>query len=136
MANRIRNVQNSPFDRNGSWDVQVLCEQTIYTETFIPRCDNHPHNYYIQVLAETGLIGFVTFLIMVTSVTYIIWANARHSSNLLKKSCFIVPLALFFPLQSTGDIFGQWINSMMWFAALAMAISLTEEYEDSTQSIQ
>ncbi|MGB2463518.1 MAG: O-antigen ligase family protein, partial [Candidatus Puniceispirillaceae bacterium] len=121
----------------GAGMFRFLCDQTIYAEAFIPRCDNHPHNYYIQVLAETGLFGFVTFVIMVTSLTYIIWANARHSSNLLKKSCFIVPLALFFPLQSTGDVFGQWVNSMMWFAvSLAMAISLTEEYEDSSQSVQ
>ena len=126
-------LKTAPLTGTGAGMFRFLCEQTVYTETFIPRCDNHPHHYYIQILAETGLIGFVTFVIMVTSVTYVIWANARHSSDLLKKSCFIVPLALFFPLQSTGDIFGQWVNSMMWFAvSLAMAISLTEEYEDST----
>ena len=27
-------------------------------------CDRHPHNYYIQLLSETGLIG-VSFLILI-----------------------------------------------------------------------
>ena len=116
---------------------RFLCEQTIYAESFIPRCNNHPHQYYIQVLAETGLIGFVTFVTMVTSIIYVTWANASQSNNLLKKTCFIVPLALFFPLQSTADVFGQWINSMMWYAvALAMAISMTEDCEDSTKKVR
>ena len=129
--------KTAPLTGTGVGMFRFLCEQTIYAESFIPRCDNHPHQYYIQVLAETGLIGFVTFIIMVTRMIYVVWENARHSSNLLKKSCFIVPLALFFPFQSTADIFGQWVNSMMWYsAALAMAISLTKDCKDSTKSSQ
>ena len=129
--------KTAPLTGTGAGMFRFLCEQTIYAEAFIPKCDNHPHQYYIQVLAETGLIGFVTFIIMVTSMIYVVWENARHSSNLLKKSCFIVPLALFFPFQSTADIFGQWVNSMMWYStALAMAISLTEDCKNCTKNIQ
>lgn len=129
--------KTAPSTGIGAGMFRFLCEQTIVSKAFTPSCNNHPHQYYIQVLAETGLIGFVTFVIMVSSVIYVIWANARHSSNLLKKSCFIVPLALFFPLQSTADIFGQWVNSMMWYSvALAMAISLTKDCKDSTESSQ
>lgn len=129
--------KTAPLTGTGAGMFRFLCEQTIYAGSFIPRCDNHPHQYYIQVLAETGIIGFVTFIIMVTSMIYVIWENARHSSNLLKKSCFIVPLALFFPFQSTADIFGQWVNSMMWYStALAMAISLTEDCKNCTKNIQ
>ena len=129
--------KTAPLTGTGAGMFRFLCEQTIYAGSFIPRCDNHPHQYYIQVLAETGIIGFVTFIIMVTSIIYVIWENARHSSNLLKKSCFIVPLALFFPFQSTADIFGQWVNSMMWYStALAMAISLTEDCKNCTKNSQ
>ena len=75
---------------------RFLCEQTIYTETFIPRCDNHPHHYYIQVLAETGLIGLQTFVIMVTSLIYVIWANARHSSDLLEEKLLYCSVSVIF----------------------------------------
>ena len=127
--------KTAPLTGIGAGMFRVLCEQTIYAETFIPRCNNHPHQYYIQILAETGLIGFAAFVIMITSLIYVIWANGRQSSDLFKKSCFIVPFALFFPLQSTADIFGQWVNSMMWYAiSLAMAISLTEDCEDSPKN--
>ena len=88
--------KTAPLTGIGAGMFRVLCEQTIYAETFIPRCNNHPHQYYIQILAETGLIGFAAFVIMITSLIYVIWANGRQSSDLFKKSCFIVPFALFF----------------------------------------
>ena len=127
--------KTAPLTGTGVGMFRLLCEHTVYIDSFIPRCDNHPHHYYIQVLAETGLFGFVTFVIMVSSLIYIIWSNARYSSDLLKKSCFIVPLALFFPLQSTADIFGQWVNSMVWYSvSLAMAICLAEQREYSPKN--
>lgn len=129
--------KTAPLTGTGVGMFRFLCEHTMYATSFVPKCDNHPHQYYVQVLAETGLIGFVTFVTMVTSIIYVTWANASQSNNLLKKTCFIVPLALFFPLQSTADVFGQWINSMMWYAvALAMAISMTEDCEDSTKKVR
>ena len=127
--------KTAPLTGTGAGMFRFLCEQTVYADSFIPRCDNHPHHYYIQVLAETGLFGFVTFIIMVTSLIYVSWSNARYSSDLLKKSCFIVPLALFFPLQSTADIFGQWVNSMVWYAvSLSMAISMAGERGNSPKN--
>ena len=127
--------KTNPLTGAGPGMFRFLCDQIIYADRFIPRCDNHPHQYYIQVLAETGVIGFTTFVIMVSGLIYMVWANGRYSGDLLKKSCFIVPLALFFPLQSTADIFGQWVNSMMWYSvSLALAISLVKDAGQKKQS--
>ncbi len=121
-----------PLTGVGPGMFRFLCNKITYADDFNPRCDNHPHQYYIQVLAETGVIGFATFVMMIISLIYAVWANAQYSGDLLKKSCFIVPLALFFPFQSTADIFGQWVNAMMWYSiSLAMAISLVKDGEES-----
>ena len=37
-------------------------------------------------------------------------------------TAFIVPLALFFPLQQFGSFYGQWGNLFTWFA-IAFALS-------------
>jgi O-antigen ligase len=113
----------SPITGVGTGMFRYLCTEMPFADTSFIRCDNHPHQYYVQILAETGVIGFGAFVLMVGSIIYATWDEGRLSSNSLSKVCFVVPLALMFPLQSTADIFGQWVNLMMWYSiALAMAV--------------
>ena len=80
-------------------------------------CHTHPHNFYIQLLGETGLIGLALGVAMVVSI---IWAclraNLANRRDVLAATCFVVPFGLFFPVQSTADFFGQWNNTFMWSA--------------------
>ena len=32
------------------------------------RCSTHPHNYIIQLLAETGIIGLILYLLFLMSI--------------------------------------------------------------------
>ena len=95
------------------------------------RCDNHPHNYYIQLLAETGVTGLITGLLMIVSIVWAAFAGWRKNrDNVVAATAFVVPFGLFFPIQSTGDFFGQWNNIFMWSAialALAAARTLTSQ---------
>ena len=91
------------------------------------RCDNHPHNFYIQLLTETGITGLITGSLMVISIIWAVFMGWRKNrDNVVAATAFVVPLGLFFPLQSTGDFFGQWNNIFMWSAiALALAAART-----------
>ena len=94
-------------------------------------CHNHPHNFYSQLLTETGVIGLVTGSLMIVSIIWAAFAGWRKNrDNVVAATAFVVPFGLFFPLQSTGDFFGQWNNIFMWSAialALAAARALTAE---------
>ena len=86
-------------------------------------CHPHPHNYYIQMLAETGVIGFIFGCIMIGAI---LWRTARTSwygrEHVITATAVIVPLGFFFPVQSTADFFGQWNNIFMW-SAIALVLA-------------
>jgi O-antigen ligase len=91
------------------------------------RCDNHPHNFYIQFLTETGIIGLITGSVMIISIIWAAFAGWRKNrDNVVAATAFVIPLGLFFPIRSMADFFGQWNNIFMWSAiALALAAART-----------
>ena len=87
------------------------------------RPDNHPHNYYIQLLAETGILGLVMGIIFLWSIVFTcLWAAIRDRRNVVLATAWVIPFGLFWPIATTADFFGQWNNIFMWSAvALALA---------------
>jgi O-antigen ligase len=80
-------------------------------------CSTHPHNTYVQLLAEVGFIGFLQIFIIFLLLIYI---SAKHvflkiNKNILLLtdfeicilSCILITL---WPLIPTGNFFGNWIN--------------------------
>ena len=86
-------------------------------------CGNHPHNFYVQLFAETGIIGLILGCIMFGSIILTCFKARIEDINCpMAATAFVVPLALFFPLQQFGSFFGQWGNLFTWFA-IAFAVS-------------
>ena len=86
-------------------------------------CHTHPHNYYIQLAGETGLIGLVAGCFMFGSILVTCFSYRRaNKDNIFTAIAYVIPLAFFFPVQSTSDFFGQWNNLFMW-SAVAFALS-------------
>ena len=42
--------------------------------------------------------------------------------NIFTAIAYVIPLAFFFPMRSSGDFFGQWNNQFMW-SAIAFALA-------------
>ena len=113
---------DSPLLGIGTANYRDLCPDML-AEGSAFRCDNHPHNFYIQMLAETGILGFAAGLFMISALVITLFRAGRaNNQNVAAATAYIVPLGLFFPLQSTADFFGQWNNIFLWSAvALSMA---------------
>ncbi len=82
-------------------------------------CSNHPHNTYIQILSEIGIIGFL-FLLLVN--IYFLKNLLRHLSLKFKNKfyfsdfeiCILSGLAIYlWPFAPTGNVFNNWLNIIM-----------------------
>ena len=133
MGGGVMAFLDSPLLGIGTANYRDLCPDML-AEGSAFRCDNHPHNFYIQMLAETGVLGFAAGLFMISAMIITLFRAGRaNNQNVAAATAYIVPLGLFFPLQSTADFFGQWNNIFLWSAvALSMAaVNLRAELDAS-----
>lgn len=68
-------------------------------------CTTHPHNIYIQILVETGLIGLIIFLILIYLILKKIIKVDHVEKKILLLSSF---LTIFWPIMSTGSLLKNW----------------------------
>ncbi len=86
-------------------------------------CGNHPHNFYVQLFAETGIIGLLIGCFMFSSIILTCYKARKDNKNCpMSATAFVIPFAMFFPIQQFGSFYGQWGNLFTWFA-IAFAIS-------------
>ena len=88
-------------------------------------CSTHPHNYHLEILHDTGIIGFILMSIFVIlkiikKITKII---KRNNLNYIYYFTFLNFLIEIFPLKSTGSLFTTWNGTLAW---LVISLSLYE----------
>ena len=60
-------------------------------------CGNHPHNFYIQLFAETGIIGLILGSLMFFYIIKTCYDEKLSNPNcILTSICYIIPLAFSF----------------------------------------
>ena len=88
-------------------------------------CKGHPHNIYLELMAETGLIGLIIFLGMIFC-----WYRKIYTirDNVIKDpvlcGIIIALIIKIWPISSSGSLFIAWANSTIWFMS-GWALSYT-----------
>ena len=100
-------------------------------------CGNHPHNFYVQLFAETGVIGLILGSSMFLSIILTCYRNRRYNINCpMVQTAFIIPFGMFFPIQQFGSFFGQWGNLFIWIS-IGFAIAQNQNFHiDKTKLIK
>ena len=96
------------------------------------KCNMHPHNYYLEILTETGIVGF--FLLVTIFSTIIIISLKNDSLFNQKKSKEvrqIIPILILFfieifPIKSTGSFFTTG-NTTYLFILMGLLVGLVRK---------
>ena len=91
-------------------------------------CNSHPHNYYLQIAGELGLIGLflsisIFFLIVFMALKTIFSTQNNYTKFLIP--FFIVFIAEIFPLKTTGSFFTS-ANSTYLFIIISFILGLIQ----------
>ena len=107
--------KNNLLFGSGIRTYRILCKQYDDIDSLRKdsRCSTHPHNMYLEILSETGVIGLTLILLFFFSFlkTFIIKLNNKN----LTIAIGALILAVIFPLKPTGAFFSSWYGSILWY---------------------
>ena len=87
----------------------------------------HPHNYYLEILTETGIVGFLIISLIFLQILYLSFYKKYISKNSFTNNTVVPFIFLFiaeiFPLKSTGSFFTTG-NTTYLFLILAIIVGL------------
>jgi len=92
----------------------------------------HPHNYYFELLTETGLIGFILAITIFGMTLYrTFYKKYFVNSSFLVNNKIIIPfiflfIAEIFPIKSTGSFFTTG-NATYIFLIMAILVGLASK---------
>ena len=115
----IRTANNMFLDKpligHGPKMFRVICKEEKYAVGISP-CTTHPHNFYVQLLSETGIVGF-SFLFSV--FVYVFYCAYRQFKSIVLRQnrylsdyqvCLLACLLItVWPLSPNGNFFNNWL---------------------------
>ena len=117
--NLIHNAYNmfkdQPILGHGPKMFRVLCKKKKY-KVGKESCKTHPHNFYILLLAETGIIGFLFLFI---AFGYVLYASLMQFKSIIFKQkrpltdyqiCLLAGILItVWPFSPNGNFFNNWL---------------------------
>ena len=105
----------------GPKNFRKLCYEKKYTLNSFS-CTMHPHNTWIQILTETGIIPFifliVTFFIIILNILKFIFYNIKGNVNMINDEKVLLTgafLITLWPLIPSGNFFNNWLSIIYFF---------------------
>jgi len=127
----IKMIEDDFLTGHGPWSFRDVCNN--YLSISYLKCNTHPHNTYLQLLAETGIFGFLflfaLFCYILLKFFKIFFSNYSISS--LRNAILFLFLAIIitlWPLIPNGNFFNNWL-SVIYFYPIPLLIYLFNLYK-------
>lgn len=134
----IKMIKDKPLFGIGPKNFRIECNNEKYYVR--DGCSTHPHNILLQLLAETGIVGTIPFLLVVLYITrcYVrqfynkffhsiyLYSDFRISilTSIMICICFVLP---------TGNFFGNWYSVFLY---LFLGILLFDKNRKNNNTIK
>ena len=138
ILSAIKMFKDKPFIGHGVKTFRINCKEEPYKfdkfDAYGHRmnCSTHPHNTYVQLLAETGIFGFVfiffIFIYIFFELVKGFFYRLKFSNKKLYDFRICILTSLFislFPIATTGSFFNNWI-SIIYFYPLGFLLYLNK----------
>ena len=121
---------DDPIIGKGIKSFRNNCNNKVYLPGRV--CESHPHNFILEILNDTGIIGLMTIFIPVLILLinlykeYLLGEGRRNNiSNWIYLAIIMCLLTHFFPFKSTGSFFSTF-NSTYIFLVIGFSLGLNE----------
>ncbi len=111
----IKMFKDKPILGHGPKMFRIKCSEKNYSVGRFP-CSSHPHNFYIQLLVETGIVGFsflfITFCYVlfqsITQLKTVLLKQKRHLTDY--QVCLLAGILItVWPFSPNGNFFTNWM---------------------------
>ena len=115
----INIFQDNKVIGSGIKTFRYVCKEYYETDAVLA-CSTHPHNYYMQVLAECGLIGFTIILLVLLFLIINYFRIFTLSKSHIKKNFNIIVLlssllVYLWPFTTSGSLFNNFISIILFY---------------------
>ena len=98
-------------------------------------CSSHPHNFILELLSETGLLGLFIFTIFIFLVFFKLTKliKLRENKNPIKNYAlgnFLILLIYIWPIKTSGSFFSTFNGSFFWFS-LGLSLLILSKIKDN-----
>ena len=107
--------KDQPITGHGPKMFRVLCKDSKFSIGISP-CASHPHHFYLQLLAETGIVGFLFLFIL---FGYVLFLSLKQFKCIIFKQkrpltdyqvCLLAGILVsLWPLSPNGNFFNNWL---------------------------
>ena len=120
----VRFFGESPLTGVGMGNFSLVCKDYAQKGVDGALCHPHPHNFYVEWLSDTGLIGTIPFTVF---MVMLYWAGAKilagSRENRLLGGLYLGVLVMsLFPFSVTQSLFSNWPAILAW-TSIASAVA-------------
>jgi O-antigen ligase len=122
----IQIFKSYPLLGVGNKNFRNECQKTEYFNAKLSltneRCATHPHQIYLELLSEHGLLGTLIILFIIFFILYRNVKIYKKNKNPIHLASILFVLQTFLPLIPSGSFFVSWTATVFWINFSIMMI--------------